>query len=267
MASNHTQHYGLCQWEATDAVLRADFNEDNAKLEAALNSQAGSISTLSAQMGTKANTGTVNSLSTQLSQEIQNRQNAVTAEASARQAADDTEKAAREAAVNALSQSHAADVAALRNENCWVKLGESTASQETETIDVTVSNNTGRELREILVFCNAAGAQAEGAIVTVNHVTDENYISSSGFAQKNIKLFDIDWLQGGCRLRFNAIGQEGFLCCKYDAYLSRSDRISALDGYCFLPAVTLSDVQSVQFFPKTGAVQQGTVMTVYGLLK
>lgn len=36
MASNHTQHYGLCQWEATDQVLRTDFNEDNAKLEAAL---------------------------------------------------------------------------------------------------------------------------------------------------------------------------------------------------------------------------------------
>ena len=36
MASNHTQHYGLCQWEATDAVLRTDFNQDNAKIEAAL---------------------------------------------------------------------------------------------------------------------------------------------------------------------------------------------------------------------------------------
>ena len=35
MASNHTQHYGLCQWEATDAVLRTDFNEDNTKIEAA----------------------------------------------------------------------------------------------------------------------------------------------------------------------------------------------------------------------------------------
>lgn len=36
MASNHTQHYGLCQWEATDAVLRTDFNEDNAKIDAEL---------------------------------------------------------------------------------------------------------------------------------------------------------------------------------------------------------------------------------------
>lgn len=256
MASNHTQHYGLCQWEATDAVLRADFNEDNQKIDAALKTQAGSISNLSSQMANKANTGTVSSLSSQLNQEIQDRQDAM-----------NTEKAAREAADTALAQSQAEQLDTLRGENCWVKLGESIASQETETIDVTVSNNTGRELREILVFCNAAGAQATGALVTVNHVTDENYISSSGFTQKNIKLFDIDWLQGGCRLRFNAIGQEGFLCCKYDAYLSRSDRITSLNDCCFLPTVTLSEVQSVQFSPKTGAMQQGTVMTVYGLLK
>lgn len=36
MASNQTSNYGLNQWEATDQVLRTDFNEDNAKLEAAL---------------------------------------------------------------------------------------------------------------------------------------------------------------------------------------------------------------------------------------
>lgn len=36
MASNYTEQYKLCQWEATDQVLRTDFNEDNAKLEAAL---------------------------------------------------------------------------------------------------------------------------------------------------------------------------------------------------------------------------------------
>lgn len=36
MASNYTEKYKLCQWEETDAVLRTDFNQDNAKLEAAL---------------------------------------------------------------------------------------------------------------------------------------------------------------------------------------------------------------------------------------
>ena len=36
MASNYTEHYDLCQWEPTDAVQRVDFNQDNAKLDTAL---------------------------------------------------------------------------------------------------------------------------------------------------------------------------------------------------------------------------------------
>ena len=59
MASNYTEKYGLCQWEATDAVLRTDFNEDNQKIDAALKTQAGNISNLTAQMAGKASTATV----------------------------------------------------------------------------------------------------------------------------------------------------------------------------------------------------------------
>ena len=36
MASNYTENYGLCQWEATDQVLREEFNQDNQKIDAAL---------------------------------------------------------------------------------------------------------------------------------------------------------------------------------------------------------------------------------------
>lgn len=36
MPSNFTQHYQLSQWEADDRVQRADFNADNAKLDAAI---------------------------------------------------------------------------------------------------------------------------------------------------------------------------------------------------------------------------------------
>ena len=43
MSTNHTANYDLCQWEATDQVLRTDFNEDNAKIEAALNSKLSAI--------------------------------------------------------------------------------------------------------------------------------------------------------------------------------------------------------------------------------
>lgn len=36
MATNHTANYQLNQWEATDQVLRTDFNADNSKIDAAL---------------------------------------------------------------------------------------------------------------------------------------------------------------------------------------------------------------------------------------
>ena len=41
MASNYTENFSLCQWGATDHVLRTDFNEDNRKIDAALEEMAG----------------------------------------------------------------------------------------------------------------------------------------------------------------------------------------------------------------------------------
>ncbi|WP_295633614.1 hypothetical protein [uncultured Intestinimonas sp.] len=40
MASNYTTNYGLCQWEAGDQFVRSEFNQDNAKIDAALKSVA-----------------------------------------------------------------------------------------------------------------------------------------------------------------------------------------------------------------------------------
>lgn len=40
MASNYTENYGLCQWEATDQVLREEFNQDNAAVDEALKGTA-----------------------------------------------------------------------------------------------------------------------------------------------------------------------------------------------------------------------------------
>ncbi len=44
MATNHTANYQLNQWEATDQVLRTDFNEDNAKVDSALKGLSTSVS-------------------------------------------------------------------------------------------------------------------------------------------------------------------------------------------------------------------------------
>ena len=50
MSTNHTTNYNLNQWEATDKVLRTEFNEDNAKINAALKANADAIDALEGQM-------------------------------------------------------------------------------------------------------------------------------------------------------------------------------------------------------------------------
>ena len=106
-----TTNYQLCQWDGEDRILRTDFNEDNAKIDAALKSHANSVATINSTLSGKASTSTVNSLTNKLNTEIQERKDAVTAEAAARAQADNTEKAAREAADTAEAQARAAALA------------------------------------------------------------------------------------------------------------------------------------------------------------
>ena len=49
MASNHTTNFELCQWQADDQVKRTDFNEDNAKIDAALNDLSGGLAAAQAE--------------------------------------------------------------------------------------------------------------------------------------------------------------------------------------------------------------------------
>ena len=83
MASNYTGNYQLCQWEATDAVQRVEFNADNAKVDAALQALSdqvvqkasqSALNTVISAVNQKADAATVSSLSSQLSSEIAQRQ-------------------------------------------------------------------------------------------------------------------------------------------------------------------------------------------------
>ena len=64
MASGQTTNFGLNQWAAEDPVLRTDFNQDNAKLDAALagKAEAADLTALASEMlhishGTYTGTG------------------------------------------------------------------------------------------------------------------------------------------------------------------------------------------------------------------
>mgnify|MGYP001029955664 CR=1 FL=1 len=55
MPTNHTPHYNLNQWERDDRILMEDFNEDNAKIDAALKAEAEARTALAAQVAKRGN--------------------------------------------------------------------------------------------------------------------------------------------------------------------------------------------------------------------
>ena len=73
MASNHTTNYQLCQWEATDKVLRTDFNEDNAKIDAALSAHDAELEAQGTALEGKASSGALSAL-TQRTTALENRE-------------------------------------------------------------------------------------------------------------------------------------------------------------------------------------------------
>ena len=52
MASNHTPHYALNRWELEDQIIMDDFNDDNAKIDAALHDNAATLSALQTTLST-----------------------------------------------------------------------------------------------------------------------------------------------------------------------------------------------------------------------
>ena len=52
MASNHTQHYALNRWDLNDQIIMEDFNDDNAKIDAALHDNAATLSALQTTLST-----------------------------------------------------------------------------------------------------------------------------------------------------------------------------------------------------------------------
>ena len=55
MPTNHTPNYQLSQWERDDRILMEDFNEDNAKIDAALKNGADALGELAGQVSKRGN--------------------------------------------------------------------------------------------------------------------------------------------------------------------------------------------------------------------
>lgn len=254
MASNYTENYGLCQWEATDAVLRTDFNEDNQKIDTALKTQAGSISSLSSQMANKASTGTVNSLSTTVSQKADRSELEV--EVSARVQADNAEKAAREAA-------DTENLATLRKENCWVKLSDETLSKSVESYSFSVATPslyTKLECRftadatENLYFSINQGA----LMVYANDSTRHDKALLSGLGHKGM---------GGC-IELLPLRDDGNILIHYKAGgLSEQDMLFTQDRIMSTIRATYNQGIALKISTDGGTLSTGSRFILYGLKK
>ena len=249
MASNHTTNYGLCQWEATDAVLRTDFNEDNQKIDTALKTQAGSISDLTAQMANKANTGAVNSL-------------AETVALKADQSDLDAEKAAREAADTALAQSQTENMETLREENCWVKLSDETLSGSAESYSYTIENpEQYAELK-----CVFSVTPSDGQLnLSVNHGAII-YTDMNGSGVEEVLLLSYATRGIGGALRIFPIATEQYIAVEsHTAGASSENKAVAVSNTVSLQGTRFSQLRSVTLSSDRGTLKSGGHFILYGL--
>ena len=151
-----TEHYQLNQWDASDRILRTDFNWDNAQLDAALQVQAKS-----------------------LEEETANRVSAVAAEAGARSAAVAQEHTAWSKAVSDETAARNAAIAA--QDAAW----RNAVAAETSAREWAVSNEANTRNTAVV---NEANARA-GAIAGVqNAVAAETAERRSSVAALEAKL-------------------------------------------------------------------------------
>ncbi len=154
-----TQNYKLNQWESSDRLLMEDFNADNAKVDAALASVAAAAAAKADASALQTATDRIALLETNRATHA-----ALAAEATAREQAD----------------------AALRSENCWVKLGSWTTSGTSVTLPVSGAGNY-RELK--LVYQCTVGGSTSSMYLKLNNLSDANtygYQSSTTASTTNV---------------------------------------------------------------------------------
>lgn len=245
MASNYTENYGLCQWEATDAVLRADFNEDNQKIDTALKTQAGNISDLTAQMANKANTGAVNSLAEEVAQK-----------------ADQSDLEAAVSRVTTLENKHSSDVAALRSENCWVKLSDETLSGSAESYSYTIENpEQYAELKCIYSMASDNGR----ADLSVNDGVLIYTSSGGGSEYTNLANSASRGLGGIMRIFPICMEQNVAIDCKTTGF-GNGDEFVAPSKTVGLRDFSLNQLRTVTLFADGGALHGGRFI-LYGMKK
>lgn len=239
-----TQNYRLNQWEKTDRIQMEDFNGDNSKVDAALKTLAG-------QVASKANSSTVSSLTTKVNAKAD--QSALTAEQTARQNADNAEKAAREAAV-----------AALRSENCWVKLSDKTLGAAASSYSWAITNpGNYAELR--CVFELACTGEVH---FNVQNGASLAALSGDSPVTSHLMLGGNNANGAGGFIRLSPAGGSGNVLIYYEiAHLSDNSRLFFPTGRLAGVSQIYKNLSTVKIFSENGTFLAGSRFILYGLKK
>lgn len=239
-----TSHYQLNQWDFEDQILMADFNSDNQKTDAALNTLAG-------QVAQKANSSTVNSLTTKVNAKAD--QSALTAEQTARAEADSAEQSAREAAV-----------AALRNENCWVKLSDKTLGAAASSYSWAITNpGNYAELRCVFELACTGNIYFN----VQNGVTLMEVDNGTGTATVvNRTMLGVATPSTGGSIHVFPMGGNGNVLIHYEiGGITEGNRFFCPSNYLASASQAYKDLSTIKIFSENGTFPAGSRFLLYGL--
>lgn len=276
MSSKKTPHYALNQWLNEDAVLRADFNDDNSKLDLALRAlatgkaDAAALAGLQASVSQKAEASTLSALQAQVSQK---------AEASALSAlqANVNQKANAGAVsdvsnrVTSLENQRVSDLSILRRENCWQALCQIGVTQNTQTVTVPIGQYGPAQYQELhVIYSMQCLYDSCNVNMCVNDITSNHYFtvinpSSKGSASTYYQLFFRAGGQISGKLILRPHGLSA-TAIEHSAICSNNGEPNMVHGGCcldVLPFVNLSTVKFTTQYP----ILANSQFTVYGLKK
>ena len=242
MASNYTENYGLCQWEATDGVLRTDFNEDNTKIDTALKG-------LSDQVTQKAAQSTVNDLTQIVNQkanqtDLNSAVNRISALESGK--ADQT----------SLDQA----VTDLTEANRLVFLSQAAAETSASAYTLYLPDWTGAWELQIRYHLLGTG---EIALSFNNGTPCYDSKSTQTVNSFRIKYKDRTSAVGVITLRPG--GSVGRILCHVDGMsLDERDNVSYVEEiFCTVKNVTVQTLTQIEFTSDEGTVQAGSRFACY----
>lgn len=236
-----------------------DFNGDNSKVDAALK-------TLANQVASKANSSTVSSLTTKVNTKAA--QSDLTAAVN-RISALESGKADMTALTAEQTAREAADTA-LRNENCWVKLGTWSFPSATATLALDFSGVTPSNYRVLALEFAVTQCRGNDICVTLNNVsTASYYLPTSGSALKYFSLpTGYKFTRGRLELRDSLIN--GQTVGQYAYFTANSgNSMTNFSDSAFTATIPYAQLSSIQLVSNLTGEQfsGGSSFTLYGLKK